>query len=62
MATMASGSYTIVVARPSRNGSPRKVSAGPRTAVRRGDAACALVVNVFDGVAFSGPQEFHILV
>ena len=35
MATMASGSWTIVFSRPSRNGSPVKVRAGPRTAVGR---------------------------
>ena len=35
MATMASGSWTIVFSRPSRNGSPVKVRAGPRMAVGR---------------------------
>ena len=35
MTTIASGSWTIVVSRPSRNGSPEKLSTGPRTAVGR---------------------------
>ena len=39
MATIASGSWTIVFSSPSRNGSPVKVRAGPRSAVGRGDVA-----------------------
>ena len=35
MTTMASGLWTIVASRPSRNGSPEKLSTGPRTAVGR---------------------------
>src|SRR4051812_19290090 len=44
MATMASGSWTIVASRPSRKGSPIKLSAGPRTAVgREREAAISFV-------------------